>query len=234
MADKLAGLYSERIHPGDKRVIDSLTAPKNWDFSNFRKTLIVCSIVGEANKSPYYIPASNIPETIHIGNMRKYIDELRRTSEQNGNEVSRTFMVDTKKSELVVGKKTKGEESKTSLDWSNKEGLVRVLHIHTHPVGAGFSGRDYTTFMADTEQMAMIMVLGESTFLALKNTATPNTITIKDVERRIKRLEDEFFPNEEITLEKIIEFNKMFCLESGLSLFIAQKGKDLAKRVPLI
>src|SRR5579859_7857039 len=107
----LAHLYNKRIHSEDEASVDQITLPKNWDFANFKRTIIACSRIGEGNKSPYYIPAKNVPETIHMGNLRKYIDELNGLSQQTGHELSRVFMTDTRKSELIAGKKVEGNEN---------------------------------------------------------------------------------------------------------------------------
>ncbi len=232
MTDRIDGsneIYSKRIHPKDEDYINRLTISKNWDFNDLKKVLIACSIVGYGNKSPYYIPAHNVPETIHLGSLRKYIDDLNKTSKETKKEVCRTFMVNTENSQLIAGKRFIGAEDSTIQAWYQQDGLMRTLSIHTHPTGAGFSSTDYQTFVADPEQMVMIMTLGESTFMALKNTATPNKCNLKDVRRRIIDLEDEFF-HETTSVEKVIEFNKTACLEFGLNLFVAQT-KDLAVRV---
>jgi len=115
-------------------------------------------------------------------------------------------MVDITATQLVAGKKEEGETHEVKQGWINKQGLVRALSIHTHPTSAGFSDTDYKTFIGDSEQIAMIMTLGESTFLTLKNTGSPNNMVYKDVEKKNKQIKRRIFSKRCGKFRKINKF----------------------------
>jgi hypothetical protein len=237
------GRYQHQVHPDDIRTVDTITRPSKWGFDVFKTTMIALATIGKY--TPYYIPSKNVPESIHFGNLRKYIDEMNTLIGQTGNEHIRMFLVDPNKHELVVGKRVGGDRTSTHQDWTfpvGRFGLRKAFTIHCHPTldkmavlsgrqetAHGLSGEDYKTFIGDTEQLAMLMTWGDNTMLVVKNTTTPNIINPTDVNRRVDALEKEFL-NGRLTLDKVVDFNKTACLEFGLNLFIANKGTDLATR----
>ena len=116
---RLAGLYSngdDFYHPKDIEAIHRLTAPSRWDFSQFKNVLISLARVGHL--VPLYIPSCNVPDSIHLGSLRKYVTELKDLQAQIGSESSRVFFVDRDKSELVAGRRTVGTWGETHLDWT--------------------------------------------------------------------------------------------------------------------
>lgn len=116
-----------------------------------------------------------------------------------------------------------------------------VGSAHTHPTNTfaetahGMSGEDYTELLSDPSEQFALMAWGEGDFrmVVLKTSVTPNKMSQEDVKTRIKKLEDEFLHGKSgISMKDVVDFNKMMCLEFGLTMYLADaKSRDLYDRV---
>lgn len=232
-------IYVGRVHPKDKQVIDRITQSRNWDYRQFRQAVVALATVGQ------YIPAYNRPDSIHIQGLRPCIDELKAMTADKGKETARTVFADTQKKSLVVsGRTTVGSEHSVRLDVTPQKGRERyqkrALSVHVHPVGGvigegqGLSGQDYKTLLTDSEQQGMIMVFGDSVFIPMKTSVTPNNPNRESVERQVEEIKEDYLDNDKSRphIDRLVAFNKAVCSEFGLTLYMATpETKDLANRV---
>jgi hypothetical protein len=106
--------------------------------------------------------------------------------------------------------------------------------IHTHPVinnymfsAHGFSGQDYKSFLFDKREQFMFITYGDSARLVvLKTSVTPSNLDQKSIESRINETENDFLKNGNNMIQKVIDFNKMTCIEFGLTLYMASKDSN--------
>lgn len=232
-----ADIYRGVIHPKDQQVLNELTSPRAWDWQRFRRVLIALATLGHGN----YITAPNRPDSIHLQGLRQTINELANLSQERGKETSKVVFVDRQRQSLVISRKTAiGSETRVKMavatEPSREAFQQRVISIHTHPnaeTAHGLSDTDYVSFIPDPQELVMIMVWEGGSMLALKTTATPNSISQKRVAERISSLRAEFFDGStKPMLQRIVDLNKAVCIEFGLILFLAEvKDKDLLKRV---
>jgi hypothetical protein len=234
-------LYVNNIHPEDAKKIDDLTTPRNWDYEQFKIVLVALGTVGGGQA----IPAKNRPNSIHLQNWRKHINDLVSRTRKNGREHARVVFVDKERHTLVFsGKITVGTATRTRLDMTSAPGRelyqAPIASIHSHPLDKrtlaahGFSGQDYRTFLGDPRQQAMLITYGEkNVMMILKTSVTPNNMSEASINRRIANCEEEFLTSSKShPLEKIVAFNKTVCMETGLTLYVAdENSRDLFNRV---
>jgi len=225
-------------------VIEAVTSPKYWDYSDFEKATCVLTTFGPG----VFVPAYNRPESIHLQGMRRTIDALDAKTDHTGKEHARSVLADVESRSLVYGRTTTGSAFRTRIDTARQPGREQyqrlVGSIHTHPltigeaglesVSHGFSNKDFTTFLTDLDQQFMIIRFGRNTLIMLKTSATPNSLSEESVEAHVQSLTDEFISGNHpsTVLAQAITFNKAVCTEFGLTLYLAtEKSKDLAQRI---
>ncbi len=218
--------------------IERLTQPQCWDYSRFQDVMVA---LAHGKRGSVRIPARNRPESIHLQNLRTYIDSLVSSSEREKVEYGRIVLADTGLNKLVMGKTTSGTENELALfnrKQPERERFQEIVgSIHTHPSSAfllhhGFSGTDYKTFLIHPGQQFMMFTFGESNrMLALKTSITPH-VSPDDLESRIQSLSDEFLKRGQSSVADVIAFNKTTCAEFGIVLYQADKeSNDLFVRV---
>lgn len=235
-------IFKSQIDSSESQKLESLTRPSSWDYARFREVLIALGSLG-AGRS---IPGSNAPETIHLQEWRDSIKDLLNRTNASNREHGRALFVDTGKGGLVMsGKISIGDRNSVRIDTSRQPGRERfqkvIATIHTHPSSPGpptthgLSGGDYIDFLNNQTQQAMLMGYGDSSMLmSLKTSCTPNNMDLDDITHRLQRLEDEFVHqnNGRNIVQRVVDFNKMACVEFGLALYSASpKNRDLFERV---
>ena len=246
MADKpfpdLARMYRGSIAPEVSVLLDEITKPPHdWSFQKFKNSLVAMAVVSTEER--HYLPARNRPESIDIKPLRKYIDEIRRLTNESGREFGRVFFVDTENQQFIAGKKSEGTERQVLMDWSkpgDNQNLRRLFSVHGHPSGPralahGMSGADYSNFITNRSEMFKVIVWDDYTMLALKTSVTPNGLLPKRVDEKIEELNKEVFGDWQNPVSKIVDFNRLVCLEFGMMLYLADKSnKDVVKRVNVV
>ncbi len=214
---------------GDKEALDRLTEPSNWDYSAFKTVLLALAMMGNGQS----VPAHNAPDHISLSGWEYDIKELSGACLSRGVEYSRAIFADIGKKALVMSGKTAiGTESSSWLVLTKQPGREffqkRIASIHTHPtiwsaLPHGFSGTDYEQFLADNEQQAMVICYGDRLLLTLKTTAFSWKMSKETISRRIEECKRDFLNFRELDLEEsnaaVVRFNKMICVEFGLSLY---------------
>ena len=233
-------IYFESTHLENLKKLELLTQAKNWDSSQFNKIIIALGILGKGQS----FPAINTPETIHLQAYRKYFDDLLNRTKETSREHSRAIFIDKEKQSVVMsGKISIGDEKSTILNTSAQPGREKfqdlIGTIHTHPTANenifsahGFSGQDYKSFIFNRKEQFMIVTYGESArLLVLKTSVTPNNLKQESIEKRINTIGEDFFKNEN-HIKELIDFNKMACVEFGLTLYMANKSSnDLFEKI---
>ena len=230
--------YLGAIHPKDQEALDRLTEPRNWDYGQFRSILVALAKVGNGQS----ITARHRPDSIHLQGWRQYTDDLVERSRESGKEHARVILADTDKDSLVVsGKITVGSKHSVRLDVSRQPGreifqkAIASLHVHPDsPTSHGLSGQDYKTFLADSEQQAMMIAYGKANrIMVLKTTVTPNNLTESTIDQRIKDAEGDYLENStKHPVLRVVDINKSVCSEFGLVMYMAdEKNNDLFERV---
>lgn len=230
----------DKVHPRDQETVDRLTKSRNWDYPQFRRVVVALATVGQ------YIPSYNRPDSICIQGLQPFIKNLKTMTAQRGKETARAVFADIGRKTLVVsGKTTVGTEKQGRLDFTPQPGRERwqkgSLSIHAHPVatsdrsGHGLSNEDYFTLLSDRQQLGMFMVFGESVFLALKTSVTPNNLSESSIKERINDAWHDYLEAgkaRDNVMERVVNFNKAVCSEFGLTLYLATvKTGNLANRV---
>jgi len=225
-------IYHKRaVGTDNEKIFRDILTPKNWDFQRFKKVLFIASLL---ETYPYFTP-----ESIHFGALRKIIDSIKKPTIEDGNERHRGCFINIKKEELLAGKISLGNNESCIPNWDKPrdDGLYkRAIDIHSHPNswhGVHFSGQDYLGFLSDKELISQIVSCGNVELMALKSASTPDNQDGKTLERKIDGLEKEFL-GRNLSMDDLIKFQKMLCIENGLSLYIASEAnRDLAEKVNL-
>jgi hypothetical protein len=236
--DKFDSPYKDRkIHPEDKKTLDQITQPKNWDYDRFKKAISAIGVLGVGVS----IPAYNRPDTIHLQGWRVIIDDLLARQKSDGNEYARAVFVDyAKGSTFFSDKITRGNRTSAKLNFEKPVSRPHsnpIGSIHVHPVGLttehGLSDTDYHTFLSDNRQQVMAIAFGKNIMLALKTSATPNNPDQVFLKREIEQITSEFLYNsKDYAMLAVVNLNKQICLQFGLTLYMAiEKDRDLLKRV---
>jgi hypothetical protein len=226
--DQNAGAYiQERVHPEDKKTIESLTSPRNWDTDRFKKVITALGLLG----GKIAVPASNRPDSIDLSGWQTWhqvTGELLQLS-QGGNEHARAIFADPVKAiPFFSDKISVGDGAKGFIDFSrplSRPGSERVGSIHIHPIlnttQHGLSIRDYLSFLTDKKQQFMSIAFGNrNQILPLKTTATPNNSDPVFVEKELKQIENEtIFNKSTVPMERIVKFNKLVCTTFGLTYY---------------
>jgi len=236
-------IYTKSISLEYQNELEKLTQSKDWDSSQFNKIITMLSLLGNGQS----IPAFNRPETIHLQSYRKYFEDLLSKTKETNKEHGRAILVDQEKKLVIMsGKITVGDEKGCMIDPSPQLGKEKIQNligtIHTHPIDKnsffsftshGFSGQDYKSFLSDSRQQFMIITYGDSSrLLVFKTSVTPNRLEINSIEKRINGTENEFLKEKGLIEKKVVDFNKMACLEFGLTLYIANKeSNDLFMKI---
>lgn len=232
-------IYFNSIHPKAREVLEALTQSKNWDSSEFNKIMVVLKLLGDGQS----IPSINTPETLHLQLYRKFFEDLLEKTKQTNREHGRAILVDKEKQSVVMsGKISIGNINSTMIDAQPQPGREKIQSligtIHTHPSEGenvfsvhGFSHQDYKTFLLDNRQQFMVVVYGESIrLIVMKTSVTPNNMRKEVLEKQIDSIETELSNNN--IIERIIQFNKIACIEFGLVFYMAnKKSNDLFTKV---
>ena len=219
------------INPNDEEIFREILKPKNWDFGMFKNALIAASKI---ETYPF-----TTPDSIHLGALRKFIDDIKKRTLETGNEHGKGFFVDLKDNKLISGKTTQGDENSCQINWEkpdNDHKLKKVISLHSHPMDSlsiHLSPDDYTYFLGNSELISMIMTCADTELLVLKSSRTPANFDQEKLKKSIGNLSEEFLGRNP-KMEDIIRYQKAVCLENALSLYIAtSSNKDLAKKVDL-
>jgi hypothetical protein len=232
--------YFSITHPKDLQSLEKLSQTRCWDYQDFRTILVALGTIGNGQS----LPAKNRPDSIHLQNWRKYIDDLMTRAAQSKREHSRSVFVDTQNRGLIMsGRIIVGSEFSTRIDDTPEPGREEyqklIATIHTHPTHStlsahGFSDTDYITFLCDSRQQAMIIAFGQNIrMMVMKTTTTPNNLHEHRVRARINdALIDFVRPGQTHLFSDVITFNKAVCAEMGLIMLQADnRSKDLFNRV---
>jgi hypothetical protein len=211
----------------ERKILEELTTGKNWGSAQFDKVMVQLGILGNGQA----IPAENRPENIELEKYRPYFENLVGWTKATARELSQTFFVDKEKNILVPAEKFP-IGTKTEVDlYVSGQPKDFIGSMHTHPTNNldtfpyALSGGDYKTFISDTKQQFMIVICGERVkILILKTSVTPNNMSPERVTERVSALEEEFgnfggFSS----LEQLVFFNQMVCVEFGLTFFLSDK-----------
>jgi len=238
-------IYLNRaVQPGDRKVIDQLTASRHWDYPKFQEVIVALASVGE------YLPASNRPDSIHIQGFRPKLERLSELAKEHGRETVQPIFADIESGKFVFGRITKGtlvgNQHTVRTDTMRQKGREHLqklaLSAHIHPGGEGalaggmgFSDTDYIGFLSDPEEIGQIIKVGETVFMCLKTSVTPNNMKPEDVTRRVKQIVTETVDDKsKTTLERLVNLNRSVCTEFGMVLYMATgKTRDLMERVPV-
>ncbi len=237
----------ERIHPEDKKTLDEMTKPRNWESLRIRQVLISLGTVGGGISVPSY----NRPDTIEIKGWHDIVEDLSKRSKELGVEHSRPLFVDARNQKLQFANKIcVGTHGQVITDWtppdtSRSRDFARIGLVHTHPSGKeayltahGFSGSDFISLLSNPEQQVSMISYGDNNrILLLKTSVTPNNLSAENIRRDIKVLEDEFLGKLKTgsvvqAMQSVVDFNKAACTEYGLTMYVADKNSnDTFKRV---
>ncbi len=235
-------IFKNQLGSQEQQLLETLTRPSSWDYARFREVLVTLGALGGGQS----VPGTNAPESIHLQEWRDSLRDLLNRTKANNREHGRAVFVDTDKRGLVMsGKISIGDNHSVSIDTTRQPGRERfqriIATIHTHPYSPGsptthgLSGGDYIDFLHTQSQQAMLMGYGDSSMLmTLKTSCTPNNMATPDITPRLQKLEDEFIHqgNGRNVVQRVIDFNKMACVEFGLALYSASpQNRDLFERV---
>ena len=235
-------IYVNSAHPEDKKTLEALTAPSNWDSDQFDRVMVALGLVGNGES----VPAINRPESVHLQKYRKFFEELLKRTKDAAREHARVIFVDRGENRVVMSNKisvgTVNEVKMHVIPQPGREKFQTLIgSVHTHPIddqslSHGLSGTDYKTFLSDPRQQFMIITFGENVrMMVLKTSATPNNISVERTQQRIAALEKEFFRMGGSSQVQIVDFNKTACLEFGLTLYMANKtSNDMFTRVNVV
>jgi hypothetical protein len=229
--------YVGQISEHNQRIIEQLTASKNWDFQQFTRVMVALSTIDQ------YMPGRRAPQSIHIQGFRKKLDRLYELSDEAGLEHAQPILTDIDTRKFVYGRITRGSKHRVRLDSKKQEGREhlqkRILSMHIHPKGEGIgnglglSNADFTTLLSDSEQIGMMMRVIDTIFLVLKTNVTPNNLNKSAVERMIQQANKDYLvDSKKVDILRLVDFNRAVCMESGMVLFMATKqSRDLMERV---
>ena len=168
MASDNEEIYLGQYDLNARRVIESLTLPRYWDFDQFKGVLVALAKAGNGAS----IPAPNRPESIHVQSWRQHINKLKQLTGETGREHARAVFADTESGSLVFGKTTRERNvSKscrkcTCTSWTRNCSRVKWARL--------------SYFLSDKREQAMLMAFGEEyLMIVLKTSATPNNIDKK-------------------------------------------------------
>jgi hypothetical protein len=241
MVDDFAETYVNQLHDNDAKILEELTTPRHWEYDRFKKVMVSLARTSKGN----HTPAINRPDSINIQNLRKYVDNLMGKTKISRLEYGQTVFADTQRESFVVSKTIKeGSNDEVDLIWDYEPGRKffqkRTLSFHTHPQGEGyvvngFSDTDYSGFMNDLEQQAMLIAYGDEVLMVMKTSVTPNNLSKESTKRRIKECSQDFyFDSGKPSKQAIVDFNKEICIELGLVLYRADaQDKNVMRRVPV-
>lgn len=240
-----AEIYVGNIHPDDKKIIETVTSSRNWDYQQFKLNLTLLAAVKQ------YIPAHNRPESIHLQGLRPSIEDLKSRTKATGKEYARVIFADPESQQnprLILGKTTEGSSTQVRLDFTKPADVPKaksVLTVHVHPLDSrpmanalGASEADFKNLLADPDQQGMLIEWGDYDFLILKTSATPNRLEPNSIEKRLKEAREDFLDSNGTSkafIERARDFNKAVCSEFGMVLYIASpENRDLATRQSVV
>ncbi len=235
MIDKL---YSPSNRTAESRFKDSVKAlGSHWNWDDFKRVMVNLTLLN------INLPGETRPESLHLQGFRPKLDKLSLEAEQRGVEIARAGFVDSQRKTLIFGKTTAGNSHSVTLNVDPEPGRERfqapVLSMHVHPESPGFSGQDFLHLLGSSSMKSMFMLLGNTDFIVMKTTFTPDLLSVDDINHRLNHLLKECRLDSSgetgglgSFLIKLVRFNKLVCLEYGLTMYVAGKSdKDLAKRV---
>ncbi|MEN9561361.1 MAG: hypothetical protein RIQ56_634 [Candidatus Parcubacteria bacterium] len=231
-----------------EQYLNSITQNRHWDSEQFRHTLVtLAALPPETN-----IPSPNRPDSLHLQSLSGYFEELMSETLKDGRERSRAVIaelpegsrIDPLKGKLLMGPRSVGTEGQVMVDMRlqpGKEGRQRVVaDFHTHPItqglANGFSSQDFFSFLSTPGIKATFIGYGEATrILALKTSVTPQR-SADSIAAGLAALKKEIFSADNLRRDSIpvliAKFNKLVCVEFGLTLYFADsKSRDLYTRV---
>jgi len=219
-----------------------MTGSRAWDSDIFSKVMVALAKLKEGN----YIPSTNRPDSVHLQNLMRIMNDLLRRTEETKKEHARIILADTQAEKLVAGKLLIGDENSVTIMEEKQPGREKMQKVigtmHTHPGGEralvyGLSDGDYKGFMRDKHHQVMLISYGDLkeryAIMVMKTSVTPNNISPENIKRRIEECNKEFLKNLEVwDIHKFVNFNKAICLEFGLTMYLATpKTRDLFERV---
>ncbi len=230
-----------RTSPGEdlSARIESLTEPREWEFSRFKQVLVALATQGEG----VYVPAHHRPDSIDLEGFGATIAEMGVKSK--GKERGRPIFADVQRGTLVFGLESLGTTNTVQVNTQCQPGreyyqrLVGMLHVHPDEAtggflqGMGFSDIDYNSFVSISPLIVNLIVYRSNIFLTLKTTATPNNIPESSVRRRTSALMSELKHTHlgKSNLTFLTAFNKEASLTFGLTLYYADEHHLKATRV---
>ncbi len=233
-------IYLDQTPQHHVAAIEKMTTSKDWNYERFKLVMISLAIAGKG----VHIPARNRPDSIRLSGFGEYTDRLVSLTQQRGIEYSQVVLVDTKNRTLVSGKIVDGNENSVELDYTQQPGREDVQRVvgtfHTHPYSMyanGLSDTDYVTFLSNKDHQFMMIAYGSNNrIFVMKTSVTPNNLSQKSIERRIKdAMADYFELSEKHPYLQVVDFNKSVCSELGLTMYLANnENSDLFTRVNVV
>jgi len=231
------GTEGESSH-STQELIAILTADKNWSYEAFRDIMILLA------NFDLYTP--NKPDSINISGIRQRINHLiGLANEPSSRYVDRyivqTFFVDTEIDKLLLSSKIRaGQENRVEPNWTSAKGRERyqkhAMCIYVRPFGFeallrggfGLTTREYTAFLADQEQQAIVLVFGDTILLALKSSKTPRHLSRKAAEELTAGILERHIQvsSPKTYMEKLLAFHSDVCIATNLSLYLATEGSE--------
>lgn len=239
--NNLAGMYGRReLSSSEMIAVEEATKPpRKWSFAKLVNAFTTLAMIND-RKNINYIPLHNRPDVLELTPLSQTMDKLRNYTKKESMETGMAYFIDPLKGEIVPGDQSFGTEKSVRLDWTwpyGKINLKRCFSIHTHPgdeknFAHGFSEGDYEDFIREKSEMMKIIIWGDWTLVVLKTSGTPNTMDVGRIKERVDQISREVFVDPKETVKSLVEFNKLVCLEFGLTLYIAKpKDNYVAKRV---
>lgn len=215
-------------------------AGPNWDFDDLKTVLTMSSITG------LYVPSSQAPQTIDLGNLNKHMTTLATQGELRGGiEIGRTFLIDrsTQPAGFIYGKTEYGDENMTKINTESQHRMQTLIALmHNHPRsslsldGNGhnpFSLQDYVTFMQIESALLNILVMGQRYLVLIKTSVTPR-VPDKQILQLIQEIADNYIqPNGLWRINDAVRANKEMCTILGLCMYYGRLN-ELAKRVSVV
>ncbi len=221
----------------ERALLESLTAKKNWESKDFTAIMVALARFGEHAQ----IPAFNRPDTIDLGSWEQGLAKLWQETVASGHEHGRVVFADLVRQSLILGRVAAGNDKAIVLRVEPQPGREAVQHpigtIHTHPdtpagIAKVFSAQDYYSFLSHAPERAMLVAYGpHHALLVLKTSVTP-AIPQASIVGRVQETYRDFVLLHRDPMRAVIEFNKMLCVEFGLTLYRrSQAGDGIFRRV---
>lgn len=229
------GDKSPREDPRERALLESLTAKQHWESKDFTAVMVALARFGEHAQ----IPAPHRPETIDLSSWDKSLSALWQHTAASGHEHGRFVFADMLRQSLILGRIAAGNDRQIILRAEAQPGreVVQraIASIHTHPetpagIAKVFSAQDYYSFLSTAAERAMLVAYGpHHSLLVLKTSVTP-AVSQASIQARIQETYRDFALLHRDPTRAVVEFNKMLCVEFGLTLYRRSRADDAVFR----